>query len=83
MLERRSHPRSYPFTMSEVHDLQRTTSHGSSLEKKDLEKNPSVHDIDVAQATGAEFDDPNLDRNAIVDLEDDRSVRIRTRVAFR
>lgn len=69
--------------MSEVHDLQRTTSHGSSLEKKDLEKSPSVHDIDVAQATGAEFDDPNLDRNAIVDLEDDRSVRIRTRVAFR
>ncbi|KZV91748.1 OPT oligopeptide transporter [Exidia glandulosa HHB12029] len=36
-----------------------------------MEKNNAVHDIDVAQATGAAFDDPNVDKNAIVDLEDD------------
>lgn len=57
--------------MADVQALQRTDSHESSLEKKDVEKTPDVHDIDIAHVTGAEFDDPNIDKNALVDLEDD------------
>ncbi|EJD53618.1 OPT oligopeptide transporter [Auricularia subglabra TFB-10046 SS5] len=58
--------------MSAVEDLQKTASRQSSLEKeKDLEKSPAEHHVDVAQATGAAFDDPNIDLAGLANLEDD------------
>ena len=49
----------------------RTPSYTSDKLKDDPEKHGGHHTVDIAEATGAVFDDPNIDRDALNVYEDD------------